>query len=131
MAHVITVIDSRTVVVESNGSRSTVFLSGVAIDASEETAAAAFLHQLVDRTWVYVEGGNVYRSPDGLYVNGEMQRHAWRTVPGMRYLGQSIAGAPRVESAAPTPTRVRARAGKSRTPTGAKRRKAPKAKGTS
>jgi hypothetical protein len=63
-----------------------------------------------------VEGGEVYRSPDGLYVNGEMVRHAWRTAPRMRYLGESdpgprsaAAAAPRKAKRVSTPARPRSR----------------------
>jgi hypothetical protein len=88
MTRVTGIIDSHTITV--NGS--TVVLRGVDTPATEEIAATQYLRGLLTGVWVYVEGGNVYRSPDGLYVNAEMQRHAWRTVPGMRYLGESYPG---------------------------------------
>ncbi len=87
MARVINVIDSHTISVEVDGRRNSVVLTGVAMSPSEEAAAVEHLHRLVDGAWVYVEDGNVYRSPDGLFVNGEMQRHAWWSSPNMRYLG--------------------------------------------
>ena len=40
----------------------------------------------------------VYRSPDALYINGEMIRHAWRATRNMRYLGQFDPG-PRMGAA--------------------------------
>jgi hypothetical protein len=88
MSRVVAVIDSRTIVVEADGARSTVALKGVAVPAEEETAAADFLRRLVSGSWVLVEQGDVYRSPDALYVNAEMIRLAWRTPANMRYLGQ-------------------------------------------
>ena len=86
MSRVVAVIDSRTIVVEADGARSTVALKGVAVAAEEETAAADFLRRLVSGSWVLVEQGDVYRSPDALYVNAEMIRRAWRTAANMRYL---------------------------------------------
>jgi len=80
MSRFASVVDSRTIVVETNGRASTVILAGVAIDPAEERLAAAYLRDLLRQTWVLVEHGDVYRSPDGLYINGEMQRHAWRAV---------------------------------------------------
>src|SRR5260370_18338032 len=88
MVRVVRVIDSRTIAVEN----ATVALRGVEISVSEEPEAIQYLHSMLDGAWVYVEDGNVYRSPDGLYINGELQRHAWRTILGMRYLGPSWPG---------------------------------------
>jgi hypothetical protein len=99
MMRVTGIIDGHTISVE----KSTVVLRGVEIPASEEIAATQYLRGLLNGAWVYVEDGNVYRSPDGLYVNAEMQRHGWRTAPGMRYLGESYPG-PRTEAA---PARVK------------------------
>jgi hypothetical protein len=67
---------------------------------------------------VYAEDGDVYRSPDGLYVNGELQRHAWRSSPGMRYLGVADPGPrARAESARVRRPSPSARAGsRSRVP---------------
>jgi len=115
MSRVVGVADSRTLIVEVNGVRSAVSLAGVSVEPGEESAATAYLHQIADRTWVYIENGIVYRSPDGLYVNGEMQRRAWRTIPGMRYLGESIAApsaaTPQVRSAkGASPAAARSRA---------------------
>lgn len=96
MARVIGISDSHTIVVEADGRRSTIVLRGVDIPAGEEIAAMEYLHRLLDGAWVYAEDGNVYRSPDGLFVNAELQRHAWRSSPGMRYLGEVNLG-PRSE----------------------------------
>ena len=105
MSRVVAVIDSRTIVVEADGARSTVALKGVAVAAEEETAAADFLRRLVSGSWVLVEQGDVYRSPDALYVNAEMIRLAWRTPANMRYLGES---GPGVAAAAPGRRRPKA-----------------------
>ncbi len=104
MSRVVAINDSRTIVVETNGVQSTIIMKGVDISPGEEILATEHLHKLLDRAWVYVEDGNVYRSPDGLYVNAELQRHAWRAAPGMRYLGEVNPGALTRRSAAPSPT---------------------------
>ena len=105
MARVINVIDSHTITVEVDGRRNAVVLSGVAVSPGEEAAAVEYLHRLVDGAWVYVEGGDVYRSPDGLFVTGEMQRHAWWSTPNMRYLGLADPG-PRTEPAKMKPAKA-------------------------
>ena len=104
MAQVVNVIDSHTINVEVNGRRNVVVLSGVAVSPGEEAAAVEHLHRLVDGAWVYVEGGDVYRSPDGLFVTGEMQRHAWWSTPNMRYLGLADPG-PRTAPAKTAPVK--------------------------
>ena len=108
MARVVNVIDSHTISVEVDGRRNSVALTGVAMSPGEEAAAVEHLHRLVDGAWVYVEDGNVYRSPDGLFVNGEMQRHAWWSSPNMRYLGIADPGprtAPAKTAAVKRPSR--------------------------
>jgi hypothetical protein len=112
MSRVVAVIDSRTIVVEVDRARSSVVLDGFVVAADEEMAAVDFLRRLVGGAWVLVEHGDVYRSPDGLYVNGEMNRRAWRASPNMRYLGQVDPG---VAAAAPG-RRVVAAAAASRRP---------------
>jgi len=79
MARVLNVVNSRTIRVQVAGQQSMVALTGVEISAEEEGAATEYMHRLLDGTWVYVENGSVYRSPDGLYINGELQRRAWRS----------------------------------------------------
>jgi hypothetical protein len=88
MSRVISITDSRTLVVDTAGKRESVTLRGVDLAPDEEAAAVDFLRRLVSDTWVYVEKGDVYRSPDALFVNGEMIRHAWRTATSMKYLGE-------------------------------------------
>ena len=85
MTRVTRIINGRTIATEN----ATVVLLGVQIPPEEEGAATEYLHRLLDGTWVYVEDGNVYRSPDALYVNAEMQRRAWHAATNMRYLGES------------------------------------------
>jgi hypothetical protein len=100
MSRVIGINDSRTITVEANGVASTVVLKNVDLSPLEEDAARDYLHRQLDRAWVYIEDGDVYRSPDGLYINAELRRHAWMTSPGMRYLGELMLG--------PRPTRAEA-----------------------
>lgn len=88
MSRVVAVTDSRTIVVETKGVRSAVVLTGVGVLSEEEMQAATYLRRTLSNAWVYVENGDVYRSPDGLYINGEMLRHAWRSGPPMTYLGE-------------------------------------------
>ena len=85
MSKVIEVRDSRTLVVETAGVSSTVVLRGVTVEAREERAALKHIRSLLFNAWVYVENGEVYRSPDGLFVNGEMKRRAWY---GATYMGE-------------------------------------------
>lgn len=88
MSRVIAVHDSRSITVDTNGRKEKVTLRGVEITPDHEAIAVEYLRGLIGRAWVLVEHGDVYRSPDGLFVNGEMRRHAWRTSPSMKYLGE-------------------------------------------
>ena len=92
MVRAAAVIDSRTIVIEGGA---TVTLRGVEVPAGEEMAARLYLARLVAGNWIYVDAGDVYRSPDALFVNGEMIRRAWRSSTQMRYLGELNLG-PRV-----------------------------------
>jgi len=112
MARVLNVVTSRQIRVQIAGHQSTVALTGVEISAEEEIVATEYLHRLLDGTWVYVENGSVYRSPDGLYINGEMQRRAWRSSSNMHYLGP----------ADPGPAKEPARSGKAASPSESRRR---------
>jgi hypothetical protein len=103
MSRVVAVTDSRTIVVEAGGVRSSIVLRDVAIAAEEEKVAVDFLRRLVAGSWVLVERGDVYRSPDALYINAEMIRHAWRTPANMKYLGEWDPPARRAPSAATHP----------------------------
>ena len=79
------VIDSRTIVVEGGA---TVALRGVNVPPSEEIAARMYLERLIVGKWILVTDGDVYRSPDGLFINGEMIRRGWLTSTKMTYLGE-------------------------------------------
>lgn len=107
MARVVDVVDGRTVVVDAGGSRSTVYLAGVVVPSEEDAVAVAYLRRAMSSGWVLVErdakSGEawLYRSPDGLFINGEMMRAAYRDGgTRMIWLGESSPG-PRRETASP------------------------------
>jgi hypothetical protein len=111
MSRVIEVRDSRTIVVQSEGVAAVIALREVMVPSVEEAVAVAYLRRSLEGRWVYVENGDVYRSPDGLYVNGAMRRRAWL---GATYLGELAFPAPRrsmthvlgnVSQAAPPPAK--------------------------
>ncbi|MGZ8868258.1 MAG: hypothetical protein ACXW2P_07935, partial [Thermoanaerobaculia bacterium] len=85
MSRVIEVRDSRTVVVQSDGIAVVIELREVIVPKGDETAAVVYLRRALAGRWVYAENGDVYRSPDGLYVNDAMRRRAWL---GATYLGE-------------------------------------------
>jgi hypothetical protein len=90
MVRVGRVIDSRTIVLDGGA---TVTLRGVDIAPADEAMAADYLRSILTNAWVLVEnGGDVYRSPDALYVNGQMIMHAYRSASKMTYLGESMPG---------------------------------------
>ncbi len=85
MSHVVGIRDSRTIIVDTNGVTSAITLKNVETASEEETQAADYLRRTLANTWVFIDSGDVYRSPDALYVNADMRQHPWRT---MRYLGE-------------------------------------------
>lgn len=85
MSRVVEVRDSRTVVVQSNGISLVIELREVTVPKGDEAAAVEYLRRTLAGRWVYAENGDVYRSPDGLYVNDAMRRRAWL---GATYLGE-------------------------------------------
>lgn len=85
MSKVLGIRDSRTILIQTAGVLSTVTLANVSIAPDEEALAADYLRRTIGNAWVLVDRGDVYRSPDALYVNGDLNRHPWRT---MRYLGE-------------------------------------------
>jgi hypothetical protein len=77
MARFTKVIDSRTIVVDRAGASEVVHLIGVDVPAEDEQAARAYLAEKLTGTFVYVENGNVYRSPDALFINRELALGAY------------------------------------------------------
>jgi len=57
------IIDSRTIVVERIDAAEVVHLTNVNVPAEDEQAARAYIQEMLAGTYVYVENGNVYRSP--------------------------------------------------------------------
>jgi len=84
-----------------------VTLRGVAVPAEEEQAAAEYLHYLIGTAPVYVENGDVYRSPDALYINGEMAKHAWQSAHHETYLGELDLGPRTTSTRTPAPPKQR------------------------
>jgi hypothetical protein len=99
MVRVARVIDSRTIVLDGGA---TVTLRGVDVPPADEAMAADYLRSILGNNWVLVENGDVYRSPDALYVNGQLITHAYRGAAHMTYLGESMPG-PHRQSVAPAP----------------------------
>lgn len=103
MARFSRVIDSRTIVVERNGGTEVVHLANVAIPAADEQAARDYLIDKLTGSFVYVENGNVYRSPDALFINRELAYGAYASSSvKMRVFGEVYSG--------PRPTSAQARA---------------------
>ena len=101
MARFSKVIDSRTIVVERIGGNSeVVHLANVAIPAEDEQAVRDYLTEKLTGSYVYVENGNVYRSPDALFINRELAYGAYASSGvKMRVFGVSDPG-PRPQKSA-------------------------------
>jgi len=104
MARFSKVIDSRTIVVERIGGTEVVHLTNVAVPAEDEQAARDYLTEKLTGSYVYVENGNVYRSPDALFINRELAYGAYAASTKMRVFGEVNPG-PRVQKSA-TPVRA-------------------------
>jgi len=102
MARFSKVIDSRTIVVERIGVTEIVQLANVAIPAEDEQAARDYLTDKLTGSYVYVENGNVYRSPDALFINRELAYGAYASSSvKMRVFGEVYSGPRPQKSAAP------------------------------
>ena len=82
MVRVIGVKDAKTLIVDRAGVAGEVKLGDVVIPPGEETAAMVFLQNKVVERYVMVESNvrgeaYVYRSPDALFINGELLRRAY------------------------------------------------------
>lgn len=118
MVRVAAVTDSHTIVLDGGKS---VALRGVVVPAEEETMARDYLARLVVGWWVMVESnGDVYRSPDALFINGEVARRAYLSpIVKAVFLGELYDG-PRKPDPAPA---GRARVTASRTSAARRRRR--------
>lgn len=107
MVRVIDVKDARTLIVDRAGVAVEVKLGDVVIPAGEETAAIAFLRTKVVERYVMLESNArgeayVYRSPDALFINGELLRRAYLTRgTEMIIVGESSPGPERATRSAP------------------------------
>lgn len=105
MARFARVIDSRTIVVERTGATEVVHLTNVNVPAQDEQAARTYLQETLSGMYVYVENGNVYRSPDALFINRELAFGAYGAPTlKMRVLGEINPG-PRAQTKQATPIR--------------------------
>src|SRR5437588_2636270 len=101
MARFSKVIDSRTIVVERIGGTEVVHLTNVAVPAEDEQAARDYLTEKLTGSYVYVENGNVYRSPDALFINRELAYGAYAASTKMRVFGEVNPGRRAQKSPAP------------------------------
>jgi hypothetical protein len=102
MARFSKVIDSRTIVVERIGGTEVVHLTNVNVPAEDEQAARDYLFEKLTGSYVYVENGNVYRSPDALFINRELAYGAYASSSlKMRVFGEIDPGPRPQKSSAP------------------------------
>jgi hypothetical protein len=106
MARFVRAVDGQTIVVERDGMQVAVTLTGVAVPPEQQAAARAFLEHELTGSWLLVEGGNVYRSPDTFFVNGAMRQRGYLGAGNTRerYLGEAY-----FEPRRATPTEPKAR----------------------
>jgi hypothetical protein len=77
MARFSKVIDSRTIVVERIDGSEVVHLTNVDVPAEDEEAARDYIEEKLTGSYVLVENGKVYRSPDALFINRELSYGAY------------------------------------------------------
>jgi len=131
MVRVVRVAGPATIVVEHDGVSSEVRLSGIEI--TDPHNAFAYLTWTIGSSWVMVEDGRVYRSPDALLINDDLVRKGFaRSTSGSLitrtpavYLGEldpePVPRSPRPRAKATPPSRARPRIFRVRT-TRARRR---------
>jgi len=77
MVRFVRAVDGQTIVIDRDGTQVAVTLAEVNVQPEDQAAARLFLeHELTGR-WLFVENGNVYRSPDTLFVNRAMQQRGY------------------------------------------------------
>jgi hypothetical protein len=82
MVRITGVKDARTLLVDRGGLPGVVRLAGVLIPPGDDAAAIEFLHDKLLMRFAMVETdargeSYVYRSPDSLFINGELSRRAY------------------------------------------------------
>ncbi len=108
MLRVIGVKDAKTLIVDRAGVAGEVRLGDVVIPPGEEAAAVDFLRSKVVEHFVMVESNArgdayVYRSPDALFINGELLRRAYLSRgTEMIIVGESAPGPERATRGAPS-----------------------------
>lgn len=121
MQRLVRVADASTVVVERDGLQTAVTLAGVEVPPGRRAETVAYLETMIG-SWVLVENGNVYRSPDGAFVNAELRRRlAGDAAPAvelhpMTVLGVAAPRTARAESMRGTQPAAQKRAAKPRAP---------------
>lgn len=114
MLRVIGVKDAKTLIVDRAGVAAEVKLGDVVIPPGEETAAIEFLRSRVVEHYIMVESNArgeayVYRSPDALFINGELLRRAYlNRGTAMVIVGESFPGPERTTRGAPATRAPRA-----------------------
>ena len=104
MVRVTGVKDAKTLIVDRAGVAGEVKLGDVVIPPGEETAAIEFLRTKVVERYVMIEANAsgeayVYRSPDALFINGELLRRAYLSRgTEMIIIGESYPGPNKVSS---------------------------------
>lgn len=72
MVRVVRIAGPSSIVVDHDGVRSEVRLTGIEI--IDATKSFAYLSWTIGSSWVMVEDGRVYRSPDALLINDDLVR---------------------------------------------------------
>jgi hypothetical protein len=115
MVRIVDVKDAQTIVVDRNGVAAEVRLAGVLVPPAEQPLAVTWLRETLVWQWAMIENGPegayVYRSPDALYINGEIARRAYTNArTPMVYLGEVDPGPKPAAKTPRTPAPVRVRA---------------------
>jgi hypothetical protein len=124
MVRVVRVAGPSTIVVVRDNVQTEVKLTGIEI--TDPQNAMAFLTWTLGSSWVMVEDGKVYRSPDAMFINGELVRKGFAravtaSIPdppntavylgeldlGAREKARAPAKAPAKQAKAPRPPRTR------------------------
>lgn len=90
MLRVVRIAGPSTIIVERDGVPSEVRLSG--IEVTDPQKSLAYLTWTVGSSWVLVEDGRVYRSPDALLINDDLVRKGFArsTSPTLVYTTPAV-----------------------------------------